>query len=297
MIDQIEIDDKKKDRKKSRGIVGGMLTIYVICCILFVVGAFLSYKDDKETHQTNATATEAVIFTQSAISTATEAAIVTQQANATASARPTSTPNATATIISHATEQGSYDLVDRFNGNFYRWEEGSHDNNYWTGERYVVDGVYQWYVMDVKQGFIDWSNVPQGRNIKDFDAYVDFEIPTRTSSGVCAGIMFRVSPEGWYYGGYAFIVCNSGYYTISYQRDNRWHSISDWNRSPIIQPTDWNRIEVSARDTQFKFAINNVIVFEATDKRRNVGDIALLVQVTDLNPAQILFDNFGLQKR
>lgn len=297
MTDQTDFIEKETDRKKKPSLTGSLLTIYIVLCILLVIGIFFSIKDDKETQQANATATEAVIFTQQAISTATEAAIVTQHANATASALPTSTPNITATVISHATEQASYDLVDRFNGNFYRWEEGSNNSDYWTGERYVLEGVYQWYVMDVKQGFIDWSNVPQGKNIKDFDAYVDFKIPSSISRGVCAGIMFRVSPDGWYTGGYAFMVCNSGYYTFSYHMHDRWDSISDWNRSPVIRPTDWNRIEVSARGDQFTFAINNETVFEATDKRRVVGDLALLVQVTDLNPAQILFDNFGLQIR
>ena len=64
-----------------------------------------------------------------------------------------------------------------------------------------------------------------------------------------------------------------------------------------LKPSDWNRIEIIAREDHFTFIINNIEVFEMSDNRLKAGGLGLFIDVDKENPAVIWFDNFGYQSR
>lgn len=220
----------------------------------------------------------------SAEATSTALEITTQQAG-------------TATAVAHRKELETYEFVDPFDTNVNDWMLGSHDNEYWVGKTIIKAGVYLWEVTEVKQGFIQWSNYSEGKMFEDFDIYVDSKILESTANQVCSGLIFRRSSKGWDHGGYAFNVCNNSFFSVAYHGEDGWQQISDWQHSPAIQPAEWNRLEVHARGDQFTFTINNIVVFEMKDNRQKEGEIALFVELHNENPAKVLFDNFGYQRR
>jgi hypothetical protein len=270
MDQQMSVEEKKSFLKNDRLLVCSMLTFYAVCILGLIAVTFWGL--DRRNKQSAANATS------------TANAIATQQVNA------------TATAIAHAKKLEDYKFIDRFDTNVNDWMTGYQDNEYWVGEATIRDGVYLWDVMEVKKTFIYWAGYSQDKTFKDFDVYVDLKILEAETDQVCGGLIYRKSSKGWDHGGYAFKVCNSAFFKVSYHADD-WQSISEWRYSPAIRPIDWNRIEVNARGDHFTFLVNNVVVFETTDDRLKEGKIALFVELNDQNPAKVSFDNFGLQPR
>jgi hypothetical protein len=265
-----QAETKKGFLRNDRKLVCSMLVLYGFC-ILGLIAATV-WGLDRRSRKIAADATS------------TADALATQQANT------------TATAVAHAKELEEYEFIERFDMNVNDWLVGPQNNEYWIGTTAIADGVYLWDVTEVKKTFIGWADFSRDRVLTDFDVYVDFKILEGKRNQVCSGLIFRRSSKGWDHGGYSFTVCNSNFFQVSYHQKD-WENISDWTYSPIIQPSDWNRIEVSARGDHFTFVINNEVVFEMTDDRRKVGDLALFVQLNDQNPAKVSFDNFGLQSR
>jgi hypothetical protein len=56
-------------------------------------------------------------------------------------------------------------------------------------------------------------------------------------------------------------------------------------------------MEINARGSHFIFFINGTKIYEMDDDRRNVGGLALVIELNEKTPARIVFDNFGLQYR
>lgn len=269
------IDEKKDIRKKDILFAGVMLTVYVACCVIFISGTFLWVREDRKMVNANAISTVQVIVTEKA--------------------------NTTATAIIRATEQAQYEFIDRFDTNINQWRVRKVDDEYWTGSIKIRDGVYKWEIMEAKRTFATWSDYALDNYMGDFDVYVDTKILDTNPGDVCSGFQFRaakVTVEGGAreYGGYYFTLCSNGSINIGYHSDaDGWERIATSYYSNLSM--DWNRLEVIARSSNFKFLINGESVYEMDDERRKMGGLGLLIELRKKEPATILFDNFGLQLR
>ncbi|RPI88612.1 MAG: DUF1080 domain-containing protein [Chloroflexi bacterium] len=271
MDQQQPSENKKGQMRNDTRLVCGMLVFYGFCILGLIGATFWGLDRRNKNISANATSTAIAIATQKA--------------------------NATTTAVAHARELDKYEFIDRFDGNANDWMTGPQNNEYWIGKTTIRDGVYLWDVTTVKKGFLYWANHSVDEILEDFDVYLDSKVLESETEKVCSGLIFRRSSAGWDHGGYAFMICNNGAFHVSYHGENDWEDISAWQYSTAIQPRDWNRIEVSARGDDFTFLINSLVVYEMTDGRQKNGDLALFVQITDQNPARVVFDNFGLQSR
>jgi hypothetical protein len=129
-----------------------------------------------------------------------------------------------------------------------------------------------------------------------FDSYLDTKFIKGPSGDVCSGLAFRMSPKGWDTGAYVFTICNDSTFKVEYHGAQGWEDISGWKYNDIIERSDWNRMEISARGNNFDFTINNQPVYKLTDDRLQEGGLAIIIDVDD-SPAIIWFDNFGYQSR
>ena len=268
MTSQNETDEKKDTRKKDLLFAGVMLTIYITCCVIFISGTFFWIKEDKKIM---------------------EAATATQKANI------------AATTAVRITQQAQYEFIDRFDSNINQWRVRKVSNEYWTGSIKIRDGVYKWEIMEAKQTFVTWSDYALDNYMGDFDVYVDTKILDTNPGDVCSGLQFRaakVTVEGGdrEYGGYYFTLCSNGSVNIGYHSDaDGWERIATSYYSNLSM--DWNRLEIIARGSNFKFLINGEPAYEMDDERRKMGGLGLLIELNKKEPATILFDNFGLNIR
>jgi hypothetical protein len=250
------VENKKGFLQNDRRLVCGMLVFYGVCIIGVIAATFLWLN----------------------------------QRNQTISA------NATTTAAARSTELAQYELIDRFDSNTNLWRTGDEDDEYWKGSVQVTSGVYIWDVQKVKQGFVLWADSPGNEYVKNYDTYVETKFEEVTAGNPCSGLIFRKALLGWNTGGYAFAICNAGYFRIHYHNyKDGWQEIKS-QYHPSIQPSDWNRLEVLVNGSHFTFLINNQVVYETDDDRQPTGDVALMIEAEETG-AKILFDNFGYQSR
>lgn len=271
MTGQNEFDKTSDPRKKDLKFVLIMLAIYTVCCVVFVSGSFLWIREDRNTRQEHAVATQGAISTQQAF--------------------------VTSTAMAHSTEQAQYEFIDRFDDNSGRWYQGKATGDYGDYSAYITDGVYVWSISDTG-GYIQGDDYYKGNNFKNFDLYVDIKFDEDTEAGTaCSGLVFRKSTLGWEDGAYIFSICNDSHYEVYYYQIGDWDSLTtSWARNTIVSG-DWNRIEVHAMDDQFTFYINNSMVFEMTDSRRKTGRFGIYIEADEGSPALTWFDNFSYQRR
>jgi hypothetical protein len=256
--------------KNDRKLVCSMLVVYGLCILGSIAATFWGLNSRRLTLSANATSTAFAVATQKA--------------------------NVTATVISHATKQAGYEFVDRFDDNKNDWRSGPENSKYWYGSTTIKDGVYIWKVSETKDGFISWSDFSLEDRIGDFDAYVDTKVAEGAPGDVCSGILFRIAPASSAKSYYYFALCNNSTVKVSYHtKAEGWENITTvpyYRRSK-----DWNRLEINARGSHFTFLVNNEQVYEMDDKRQSIGGLALVIELHEKNPAEILFDNFGFQSR
>ena len=270
MNNQIEIDEKSKTRRKDLRFTGIVLIIYTICCILFGVWTFLSFREDRELQKANATATEAAFATL-------EAKITT-------------------TAISRNADHDQFEFIEPFDAASARWYVGRYDSRSAIANISIKDGVYIWDISDNKGNTLG-TDFYLDYKLRNFDVYIDTKFVNSPTNGVvCSGLSFRRPSENWDDGGYIFTACNNSDYHVFYFGKNGWRTIAT-NHEDIIHPTDWNRIEINARDEYFSFFINNKLVFEMTDDLLAEGRIGTFIHFDGGNSAEIWFDNFGYQSR
>ncbi len=259
------IQDKKSFLRNDRKLVCSMFVVYGLCILSLVAATVWGLDSRSKQIAANATATAFA---------------------------------ATATTIARITEQAQYNFVDPFDNNREQWETDSINDEYMSGSVSIRDGVYIWEVQKVKQPFIRWEDFPAARWVGDFDVYVDSRVKTAdgTASRACSGFVFRESPSDWETGVYVFSVCNFNFY-VDYYGQGKWETISGSTRSHAIRNSDWNRLEISARGSQFTFIINHEVVYEMTDDRLPRGGLALFADINEEKPVTIWFDNFGFQPR
>ena len=204
---------------------------------------------------------------------------------------------ATATASARATFYAEYALVDTFDSNENGWRVGKVVSKLWTGTINIEDGAYAWNFQKINNVFLEYSDYSNSIVVRDFDVHVDTKI-IDGDGGSCSGILFRKSPYGWVYGGYAISLCKNGQFVVGYFDGNgNWDYLTDWVLSPAINKTDWNRIEVSAHGDHFIFRINDFVVFEKDDTHQLRGDVALFVESHSTIPMIVMFDNFGFQSK
>ena len=270
MTEQNEAEKTSNPRRKDLRILIVMLAVYMLCCVIFVAGSFLWVRADKNAANANATATGAAAATQQAY--------------------------ATSTVIAHVTEQAEYEIVDRFDDNSGRWYTGTESGDYGDFSAYIINGTYTWNISNAK-GYTQGSDYFKGNNFKDFDAYMDVKFGENAEGSTCSGLVFRKSTMGWEDGAYLFSICNDSHYEVYYYQLGEWDEITtSWVRD-VIAPADWNRIEVHAAGDHFTFYINNVMVFEMTDSRRQTGRLGIYIEVEDATSALLWIDNFAIQRR
>lgn len=269
-MENTDTTSKKSFFKSDAKLACSMLVFYSLCTIGVI--AMLLWGWDKK------------IKTISAQATLTADALAGQQANS------------TATAIARATELSQYKFIDTFDTNENSWRVSYDLTTYWQGKIHISSGVYSWDVFDTTGGFLAWAIAPVGYQTGNYDTYVNikFEGPPGKA---CAGILFHVPPLGWETEGYNFYICRSGLYSANYHKAADWEEIGS-DHSILINPDDWNRLEVSVKDSHFTFLINSQIVLETDNDYRSEGYVALFANVgEDGSGTKILFDNFGFQNR
>jgi hypothetical protein len=204
----------------------------------------------------------------------------------------------TSTTIAHSTEQSQFEVVDRFDNTSGLWRVGDIEiDGRWDGTMEIKEGVYILKVNEVKKPFIQHNSSFSEFPLKDFDVYLDTKFTMGVSGDVCGGLVFRRSFKGWGHGAYVFIICNDSTFKIAYYDEQGWKTFSGKRFNKAILPSDWNRIEINARGSHFNFSINNMAVYELTDDRQAEGALGIMIEVNDLNPTEVWFDNFGYQTR
>jgi hypothetical protein len=265
-------EKKKGFLQNDRLLVCSMLVFYGVCIIGLIGAAFWWLNERSQILSASATSTAVAVGTQHA--------------------------NATVTAIAHATEQAQFEFIDRFDDNSRHWYVGEYKNNgYWDGSMEIKEGVYAWSVEKVKNTFVQRIDFSHTSPIKDFDVYLDTKFVEGTFGDVCGGLVFRRSFKGWDNGAYIFMICNNSTFEIQFHGDQGWENILNGKYSDMIQPSEWNRIEIEARDNHFTFMINNLTVHEFIDDRQVEGALEIIMEINDKNPAVIWFDNFGYQSR
>lgn len=268
---QTPADGPKSILQNDLLLVCSMFIIYGICILGLIGAGLFGLNKRNQRISANETATAVVVATDQA--------------------------EVTTTAIVHATEQAQYQVIDKFDTNKNRWLTGYASSEYWNGDRSVKDGVYTWEVNKVKKTFVSWANYSSSEDIKDFDAYVDMKLPDTPVGDVCSGLIFRklerVNDTNDYY---YYVLCNNSVAKVNFHGGKE-----GWERMATVQvfatPSNWNRLEVSARGSHFTFAVNGVSIFEMDDDRLDTGSLALTVEVKERIPAIVLFDNFGFQNR
>ncbi|MBI5950694.1 MAG: hypothetical protein HY865_03475 [Chloroflexi bacterium] len=115
---------------------------------------------------------------------------------------------------------------------------------------------------------------------------------------LCYAVVFRISSNGIPDGAYVFSVCDQQQFLVEYKSDQDDGQVfTPWTYSDAIRSGDWNTLAVSARGDHFVLSINNVVVSEFTDERRESGYVHLMVQFFEQVPGTVMFDNFGLQPK
>ncbi len=207
---------------------------------------------------------------------------------------------ATATHVAAETERAKFEIFDQFNNNTNGWGIGTYDDNYGTGQISILNGVYVWNVDKAKQGFVHWESRHSGRlDFTDFDVYVDARLIRGSSSGVCYGLQFRVSLVRQVNNYYIYIVCDNGYFYVSYYdgESNSWSDLIGWTKTDVVNAGNWNTIGISARGTHFVFTINDWHVAARDDNRLDEGEVRLATDVQSGDGGTIWFDNFALQSK
>ena len=272
MEDNNMTENKKGFLKDDRLLVCSMLVFYGICIIGLVAITFWRLNSLRETTSANATATAVSVATQQASSTST--------------------------AIAHSTELAQYEVIDPFDSTINEWQHGPMLGGDWEGSLHINSGVYSWDIDDVYHDYsmISVEFIPGNHFVKNYDTYVDTKFAKVPSGTACSGLMFRRSPLSWNTGGYSFVICNVGYFSIHYHNaKDGWQEIKS-QYHPLIQLSDWNRLEVLVNGSHFVFLINGQIVYETDDDRQPVGGVSLMIEV-QVDETQILFDNFGYQTR
>ena len=268
---QTTTENQKGFLGNDRKLVCSMFVFYGLCILGAIIATLWGLDRRNKTISANATTTAIALGTERA--------------------------NVTATAVARTTEQAGYSLINRFDKNNFTWRQGTEENEYWSGYVAFESGVYVWDVKDVKDGFVSWAEFPTNEYIHDFDVYVDTKITKGEPGAVCSGLFFRMSPEvsqkdEHYY----FSLCNDSRVKISYYTGkDGWENIT--SLPYLSYSNDWNRLEISARASHFVFSINGNKLYEMDDDRRNVGGLALVVELNEKTPARIIFDNFGVQYR
>jgi hypothetical protein len=271
MDNQNTTEHKKGFFQNDKLLVCSMLVFYGLCIIGLIAGAYFWLGDRAETSKINATATGAVIATEQAKSTST--------------------------AIARTIEQDQYDFTEHFDKNSSLWFVGAYEKRYGDAQIKIENGVYNWKINDAK-GFVQSTEFRKENIIKNFDVYMDLKLMDGSSFGeTCSGFYFRMPTDDWNDGAYTFVICDNSHYEIQYYANNDWQTITYSEYEKTIHGSDWNRIEISARDDQFIFTINHINVFEMTDDRLKFGSLGIFIDLEQNGSANILFDNFGFRRR
>lgn len=273
MDEQVINENKPRVQTSNVLFVCGVLSICGICTLISFGMIIWALQYEQQAYASNLTATAFSIATQQA--------------------------QATATSIVRATEQAEYELIDRFDSHQGDWRKGleyASDNGYWDGYITIKDGTYIWNVESTEKTFVSWSDAPQTAESRDFAMYVDTQLPDQPVGQICSGFVFRKSRQSddsssYYY----FKLCNDAIARISIRVDGEWNRIETINIHNYS--SEWNRLEVTAQGAYFTFTVNDVQIFAMNDYRLEAGDVGLVVEVKELIPALVLFDNFGYQPR
>jgi hypothetical protein len=270
MTQQPTMENKKAFFKNDRKLVCSMLIFYGLCILGLIVATFWGLDRRQRTISANATWTAFALATQQA--------------------------NVTATAVARLTEQDQYEYIERFDRYSGYWFVGLYEKQYGDARISIKDGVYIWDIADPKDSALSTEFYKKDK-IKDFDVYMDTKFVESSAIGsTCSGFFFR-RQSTWDDGTYIFTICNDSHFEVQYYEANKWRPINFSEYESTIQPSDWNRMEISARGNFLVFTVNNTQVFEMTDDRLKDGNLGIFIDIDKGNSAVIWFDNFGFQSR
>lgn len=286
MTQQPATEHPKSFFQNDSKFVCGMLVVYSLCILGLIVATLWGLNRRWLTMLANATSTAGIVATEQANGTSTAQVIATHQVQG------------TQTASARTTELARYTVVDTFDSNMNQWRTGPELGIDSDQTPRIVSGVYLWDInaVDQENAMIWVDFIPANDFIKNYDTYVDTKFAEVPAGNACSGLMFRKAALGWNTGGYSFVLCRSGHFMIHYHNaKDGWQEINS-QYHPLIQTTNWNRMEVLIKDSHFVFLINSQIVYETDDDRQPVGGVALMMIVEEPG-TKILFDNFGYQTR
>ncbi len=276
-----------KDNSRRDMMIIGVILLVLCCLVVFggAAGYFIWQESEKRAAadaQSTAIAQEEAL--REAANQATQTAIV-------------ESANATATALAQVE---TADFFEEFDTNWNAWRVGEEDNEFWRGRTAIENGVYVWETTETLQTFIAWgaANNEDPEIYSDFTASVDGRLEEGDVENFCYGLIFREHPDGLSSGGYVYTVCEDTYINLSYYSDaTDWIELVEWQESSAVRPGDWNKIGVEAVGSEMTLFINDVQVAQASDSRQLTGFVSVLINVYEVVPGTVWFDNFSVTNR
>ena len=96
----------------------------------------------------------------------------------------------------------------------------------------------------------------------------------------CANVLaIRGNPDldstGWWKTEYTFDYTNSGLFSVWKDNNGSYTALKNWTSSSAIKKNDWNVLKVTAKGSQLKFYINDVLVWSGTDSAYSSGRVGI----------------------
>jgi hypothetical protein len=181
-------------------------------------------------------------------------------------------------------------MVESFDKNVNGWSTGAISDTLGASTFAIIGGKYRWDAQ-ASQGLVWWS-IPEITKVTDFYAAVDNSQLNGPSDSLW-GLIFRKVDDKNYY---VFQIDQQGHYALyAYYQDN-WETLLPWTESPSISSSQFNRLAVVGKGTDFWLFVNDQFVAESHDDRLTSGQIGLLIGLNHPGDKGIWeFDNLDVR--
>lgn len=113
-------------------------------------------------------------------------------------------------------------------------------------------------------------------------AILDYEVSMmRAGCAYCANILFvrgnpsKLAPDSYWKNGYIFQYTNDRYISIWVARNGNFFPLQFWTYAPMVRPKGFNTLRVQATGNQFKFYVNNQLVWVGIDSTLAYGQVGV----------------------
>jgi len=181
-------------------------------------------------------------------------------------------------------------FFDTFSNNDAKWEVGELTDTFVETRKDVTTGTYNWWVKATGYGGLRLTMAPAATSDTIYVA-VDGKVVDYTKT-VAYGIAFRCQGINRYYHIRFYLEKDS--FAIKYRDKNKdvWETLAYLPHTKI-EPGEWNRIALIAKDSDYWFYLNGNFIYHLQDDRLSGGSVGLLAGVENIgDEATIEFDNF-----